>query len=106
MLVVIWGKAALLHVYAYDFLIITITCAWLLLRLPTIYEEKRKDSSQAFWSCLSLSFPLFVFLPLSYSLSPPVSLSLSLSLYLSLYLSLSLSLSRKINIKKKKDNGL
>lgn len=48
MLGIIWENT-LLHVYLYDFLIVTITSAWLLLRLLTVYGFRLSTQVQIFF---------------------------------------------------------
>ena len=42
------GECTLLHMYPYDFLIVTITCAWLLLRLLTVYGFRLSTQVQMY----------------------------------------------------------
>lgn len=44
------GENTLLLLYPYDFLIVTITCAWLLLRLLTVYGFRLSTQVQIFFS--------------------------------------------------------
>lgn len=43
------GESTLLHVYPYNFLIVLITCAWLLLRLLTAYGFRLSTQVQIFF---------------------------------------------------------
>jgi len=44
-----FGKTPLLHVYPYDFLIVTITCSRLLLRLLMVYSLRLSTQVQIFF---------------------------------------------------------